>query len=441
MRAHRACFGVLMAVAALAVSAPARADTVTQWNEYATNALARGAGQGATALPHLAMVHGAMYDAVNAIDRRYEPYLAAPRAKRWYAKDAAAATAAYRVLVDSVPAMLPAAQQATLGPLYATSLAAIPDGPAKTGGIATGEAAAKAMFDARQNDGRFGPFRFPVGAEPHTPGYIPGRWRPTSAVNDPGAWLKDVRPFLIRDPTRFRTDGPSRLTSRRYAREFAEVKSVGAVNSTTRTLDQTNAARHWGLENGVWVWSRIFRTVGEQQRLSIADNARLFAMLYLTAADAAISTWEDKARWLYWRPITAIHEADLDGNDATAADAGWQSLIPSPPYPDHPSGLSGLAGASVGTLQDFFGTDDVAFSDITTPPPNTFSSVTHHYASFSQVLQEVVDARVWSGIHFRIADEQAARLGIEVAKWRERHDYFRPVRDRHRGHHDRRHGD
>ena len=439
MRAHRARLGVLMAVGALstlAVSAPARADTVTQWNSYGANALARVAGQGAIAVPHLAMVHGAMYDAVNAIDRRYEPYLCIPRAKRWYSQDAAAATAAYRVLVDGQ--LVAPAQQAALvdalTPLYTMSLAAIPDGPAKTGGIATGEAAAGAMVKARLNDGRFGAFRFSVGSPPGTPGYRPGVWRPTppAEINDPGAWLKDVTPFLIDDPSRFRTEGPARLTSHRYAREFKEVKSVGALASTKRTADQTNAARHWGAENGIWVWSRILRTVAEQQHLSIADDARLFAMVYLTGADAGISTWEDKARWSFWRPITAIREADADRNKATVADPKWEPLIATPPYPDHPSGLVGLSGANVRTLQDFFGTDSIAFTDVTTPAP-PLTSITHSYASFSQLLQETVNARVWSGIHFRTADEQAAQLGDEVARWREDHGFFRPACDRHDG--------
>ena len=298
------------ALLAIAASTPARADTVTDWNQQATDALIVTAGQGPTvSVLHLAMVHGAVYDAVNAIDGRHEPYLGAPRARSWYSKDAAAATAAYRVLVSIVPA-----QQAALEARYQASLAAIPEGKAKAGGIAVGEASAAQMIAARTGDGRFGPFRFLVGSEP-------GQWRPVlpAFVNDPNAWVAQVRPFLIDSPAQFRSDGPNALDSKRYAREFAEVKSIGSLNSTTRTADQTDMARFWA-ENALAMWSRVFRQLSAGHSLGTAENSRFFAMMYLTAADAAISCWDDKAHWGFWRPITAIREADTDGNPATDAD-------------------------------------------------------------------------------------------------------------------------
>jgi hypothetical protein len=401
----------VVVLSTMMLSAPARADTVTQWNQIAGNALFAD-GQGAPALVHLAMVHGAIYDAVNAIDGRYEPYLAAPRAKRWYSQDAAAATAAYRVLVDSDPALvLPehrAALAASAKAAYDAALAAIPDGRAKDGGVATGNAAADAMIAARHGDGRFGPFRFAVGARP-------GEWRPVLPmfVNDPGAWLKDVKPFLIPGPSQFGGPPPYDLTSRRYAREFDEVKTIGAMNSTTRTADQTAAARFWGAANGVATWSALYRDIAEQHGGSLADNARLFAMLYFAAADGAMTVWADKAKYSFWRPITAIREAAADRNPRTAPDPNWLPLIANPPYPDHPSGLSSLSGASVRTLQAFFGTDDMAFGATNT------AGVTRSYTRFSQAVEEVVDARVWSGVHFRNADEQGAAIGERVARWQE----------------------
>src|SRR5262245_33789229 len=177
------------ALLAVAASAPARAETVSDWNQQATDSLIVTAGQGPTVSAlHLAMVHGAVFDAVDAIDRRYEPYLGRLRAARWYSKDAAAATAAYRVLVRIVPG-----QQPALELKYGQSLAAIPDGRAKDGGIAVGDAAAARMIAARTGDGRFGTFRFPVGTEP-------GQWRPVlpAFVNDPAAWVAQVKPFLVR---------------------------------------------------------------------------------------------------------------------------------------------------------------------------------------------------------------------------------------------------
>lgn len=414
---HVRSAGLLAAGAALlaiAASTPARAETVTDWNQGATDALIVTAGQGPTvSVLHLAMVHGAVYDAVNAIDRRHEPYLGAPRARRWYSTDAAAATAAYRVLVSIVPA-----QQSALEARYRESLAAIPEGKAKAGGIAVGEAAAARMIAARTGDGRFGRFRFAVGSGP-------GRWRPVLPmfVNDPAAWVAKVKPFLVASASQFRSDGPNALAGRRYAREFAEVKSLGALSSSTRTAAQTDMARFWA-EHPLAMWSRIFRQLTAGHHLSTAESSRFFAMLYLTAADAVIGCWDDKARWLFWRPITAIREADTDGNRATEAEPEWLPLIATPPYPEHPSGHGCLSGSIVKTLRDFFGTDRAEFS-----ATSAFSGTTRSFTRFSHAIEEIIDARVYSGIHFRAADVQGARIGKQVARWREQH-YFHPVRHR-----------
>jgi hypothetical protein len=404
--------GLLAAVAALlaVAAAPARADTVSEWNLNATNALIVTAGQPPQlSVPHLAMVHGAVYDAVNAIDGGHEGYLISSLlAKPSDSKDAAAATAAYRVLVHLVPA-----QQPLLDTQYAASLATIPDGSPKTRGIAVGNATSAAMIAARTDDGRFGSFRFAVGSGP-------GVWKPVlpAFVNDPAAWLKDVEPFLIRSSSQFRSEGPLPLTSRRYAREFEEVKAFGSAGSDVRSGEQALAARYWA-ENPPGTWSRIFRTLSAQQGLSLVENARFFATLYLTAADALISVWDDKAHWSFWRPITAIREADTDGNPRTEPDSGWLPLIATPPYPEHPSGHAGLSGSIVKTLQQFFGTDKVAWSDTNN------AGLTRSFTRFSQAIDEIVDARVWSGIHFRTADEQGERIGRQVARYREEH-YFQP---------------
>jgi PAP2 superfamily len=408
-RQKRGVAGLLVAAAALlslALSAPARADTVTDWNTTALTALTAappgGAGQPPqVATIHLAMVHGAVYDAVNAIDGGYQPYLAAPQAQRWHSKDAAAATAAHRVLAALLPA-----QGATLASRYASSLAGISAGEAKDGGIAVGEAAAEAMLAARAADGRFGPFRF-------TPGTAPGSWRPVlpALANDPNAWVKDVTPFMIERASDFRSGGPNSLSSRKYAKEFAEVKSLGAVNSTTRTADQTDMARFWA--EGPAIWTRVTHQLSLGHQLGIADNARLFAMLYLTGADALIACWDDKAAWSFWRPITAIREAGSDGNRWTDPDPSWLPLINTPPYPDHPSGLACVISAMAQTSRDFFGTNKVGFS-----ATSSISGTTRSFSRFSQAAEEVVDARVYSGIHFRIADEHGAKIGKRVAGWR-----------------------
>jgi hypothetical protein len=391
-------------------------DAVVKWNEHATTSLIVSAGQTPpVAVLHLAMVHGAVYDAVNAIDGRYQPYLGSPSAMSWYSKDAAAVTAAYRVLV-SPTLRVPESRRVELAGLYTSSLAAIPPGAAKDGGIAVGDAAATAMIAARADDRRFGDFRFTVPTEP-----APGQWVPTSdpPVNDPNAWIARVKTFLIEDPSRFASDGPDALTSTEYATEFAEVKAIGAMTGSTRTIDQSNAATFWA-QHPTATWSNTFRSLAVDRGLSITENARLFAMLYLTGADALISCWDDKARWSFWRPVTAIRRAATDGNPATEADPSWSSFIATPPYPDHPSGHGCISGSIVYTLQDFFGTDKMSLRVVR--PDNA----TRSFARFSHAIKEIIDARVWSGIHFRKADVDGANIGKHVAHWRQKH-YFQSM--------------
>ena len=410
---------IVLATSALALTAtawsPAVADSgasaapVLDWSRVAAQSIGAVGRPPASTEVLMGIVHIAIADTVAGLGHG-RPYVAAVRPDRHASAASAVATAAYRVLVQLVPA-----QQPTLDVQYSASLAAIPDGSMKTRGIAVGNAAAAAMIAARTDDGRFGSFRFLVGSGP-------GVWKPVlpAFVNDPNAWLKDVKPFLIRSPSQFRSDGPLPLSSHRYAREFEEVKSLGSATSTDRTADQTFAARYWA-ENPPATWSRIFRTLSAQQGLSLVDNARFFAMLYMTGADALISVWDDKAHWSFWRPITAIREADTDGNRKTDADPGWTPLVPNPPYPDHPSGFNCATAAFVHAGQDFFGKDKVAFT-LRNRPRNEERS----YERLSDALEDVVDARVWLGLHFRAADVQAAGIGKGVAHWLHKY-YFRPV--------------
>jgi hypothetical protein len=412
--------GLVVAVAALtALAAPssAGASAATRWNLNATNALIVTAGQAPpVSMLHLAMVHGAVYDAVNAIDGGYTPYLVSPDATPFDSQDAAAATAAYYVLKSILPSQL-----GTLTTLYNTDPAidplVTPDSPAKAGGIAAGVAAANAMIVARTGDGRFGACCFTV---PAVPG--PGDWRPvTPGANDPNGWIRNVTPFLIQSASQFRTRGPYALTSPQYTREFNEVKAIGAKTNSTRTQHQSDAAVYWAQHPGR-TWSRIVRGLETERGLSTADGARLYAQIYLTAADAAISVWADKEYWGFWRPITAIREAATDGNPATVADPTWDSWIANPPYPDHPSGHLGLSGSHIETLSEFFHTDHMSWTD-TVPATATTPAITMSYSKLSDALDEIISVRVWSGIHFRNPDEQSARLAKEIAKGR-KHHYF-----------------
>jgi hypothetical protein len=420
---------VAAAVAAFAYPAAARGDAVTDWSGYANAAIFSTGPTAHSAVLSTAMVQGAVYDAVNAIDHRYRPYLPTPQANRTYSQDAAAAAAAFGVAKELVPT-----QATALKAQYDASLAPIPGGPAKTGGIAVGQDAAAAMLATRANDGRNGPFTFVIGT-------TPGAWResPPSFSLDPTPWVGNVRPFLIPNARMLRSDGPNRLRSRAYARDFKEVKSLGSLTSKTRTADQTMAAIFWQAQPGA-LYGGVMRSLSARFGLSTAENARLFAMAGLAAADGAIACWNDKYYWNFWRPIDAIHNAASDGNRATRADPNWKALfdpatvttppLSTPPFPDHPSGHSCVSSATLHAMRDFFGRDRIAFKIVS----SRFPTQPRHYTGFSDALQEVIDARVWGGIHFRTADTQGAVIGRKVARWEHKH-YFQRVRT-HRFHPD-----
>ena len=246
------------------------------------------------------MVQGAVYDAVNAIDRGHQPYLLnvnAVAAQPWASADAAIATAAHHVLVELVAP----AQAAGLDAAYTETLDGIPDGPVELEGVRAGEAAAAAMLAARENDGYFTQFDFSLVIGPD-----PGDWRPvTPTAVDPDASVGNAKPFLIESPSQFRSKGPNALTSRKYAKDFDEVKSLGALNSTTRTADQTAGAIFWQFAPTV-LYNRLTRELSAARQLDVVDEARLLAMVNLAAADGAISCWTDKWYWHFWRPSSAI---------------------------------------------------------------------------------------------------------------------------------------
>ena len=386
-------------------------DQVLVWNQHAYDELILIAGQAPpVSAIHLAIVHGAIYDAVNAIDGGFEPYLASPPAQPWYSEDAAAAAAGHEVLVWLLPGRM-----TQLDAYLEASLASIPDGQSEEGGKAVGVAAGQAMISARTDDGRFGDTSF-------TEGFSAGEWRAFAAglAGNNFKWVGDVHPFLVPNAAMFATDGPLPLTSDAYAAEFDQVKSLGRATSSTRTPDQTAMARFWA-DHATAMWNRIFRQLSMSEGLSVADNAQFFAMLYLTGADAAIACFQDKERWRFWRPQTAIMNADTDGNPATDADTSWTPLLGNPPYPDHPSGHNCLSSSIVETLKDFFGTNRMSFS-----ATHATLGITRTFDRFSQAIAEIRLARVYGGIHFMTADAQGAALGKKVAKYREEH-YFRPV--------------
>ena len=390
------------------------ASMLLQWNAHATAALFNpptGTPAGAMQPPqvgslHLAMVQAAVYDAVNAIDRGHEPYLRGlPRAPRSASKAAAAATAAHHVLVGLVPA-LPDAVKAHLDTDYAASLATIPNGSRKTAGITIGAAVAAAMLVKRTNDGRFGTFSFSQGTGV-------GEWRPVLPmfVSDPLAWLAKVKPFAIGRASRFRTAGNLSLTGARYAAEFNEVKTLGALNGSTRTDAQTQLALFHSA-NPIPMYNKSLRDVVTRKGLSITKAARLFGMTSVSGADALIGCWDDKERHSFWRPITAIQLADTDDNPATTAQTDWLPFRPTPPYPEHPSGYNCFTGATMQAAREFFGTYRVRIS-LTSGATMT----TRTYSRLDRVWKDTIDARIYLGFHFRTGDVQGVKLGRNVAAY------------------------
>ena len=413
-------------------------DDVLDWNLYAAQALIGGP----TATPpgvgqpppvsvlHLGMVQGAVYDAVNMIDGGHEPYLdGLPSAPGSASKAAAVATAAHDVLVGMVitPALTPAIVTRLDGHLAdSLAAAAAADGAsAVAAGVAAGAAAADAMLDERASDGRYTPGIF------FTEGLGVGDWRPIT-TNDPNGWVRVVDPFVMTSASQFRTHGPRKIGTGGYRREYNEVKDLGGNGTTTptlRTVEQTQLAQFFSA-NPVEMFNRTFRGLSATEGLTLAEQARLFAMLNLSGADAAIACWDDKEYWGFWRPLTAIRLGETDGDPTTVGDPAWTSLLGSPPYPDHPSGYNCQSGAFMNAAKAFFG-DRMEFTlTATIGPPLLPAPVTmaRPYERFTDVLEDTIDARVYQGIHFRSADEDGAWIGQKVARWLDTH-YLERVDD------------
>ncbi len=432
--------GLLAAVGVIGASAaaPPNADAtaVLQWNQIAVTTLTGLPGPAGGAPPasqiHVGMVQGAVYDAVNAITpKHHRPYLLDRRFGNTASDEAAVATAAYLVLkniVETVPQSIPfptrASLLASLQTQYNASTNAIPDSPFKDMGIAAGTAAAEAMIDARKDDGRFGPSQF-------VPNSNPGYWDPVApngtTAPDPTPWVGGVRPFLMQSSSQFRSAGPLALNSAAYAAEVNEVKAIGGdgvVTPSARTATQTYIAKWWQ-SNPVASWNNVARQLIARSHLDAADSARLLAMQNLAGADSSINTWNDKYHFSFWRPFQAIRRAADDGNPATSPDLTWTPLITAP-YPEHPSGHLGVDSSHTGVLRMFFGNAPAGGYQITSSFANPGGPATRTFTSFSQAVDEIVEARIWAGLHFRNADVQAVQLGTNVANFAAA-NYFQPV--------------
>jgi hypothetical protein len=401
---------LLLAAFNIGLAATAAADAVLDWNATHLQAIRTASTNPPRASRQMAMVNLAMYDAINGLNRSYWPYAITQTGPAGASKEAAASAAAKTVL-DSLYSGN-ATVLAIINTQFTASLLAIPDTQAKPDGVNWGVQVGNAILDLRANDG------WDV-VLPYTPGTQPGQWRPTPPANA-AALLPNwgnVTTFGIIKSSVFTSQPPPKLETSLYATEFNQVKDLGSLNSTTRTANETEIARFWsdggGTETPPGHWMHIASNVSQARALTIDENARLFALLGMAVADSGIACWDEKYRFNYWRPITAIREADTDGNAATSQDAAWTPLITTPPFPECTSGHSTFSRASAAILAQFLGTDSVAFSTTS----DGLAGVTRNYSSFSAAADEAGASRVYGGIHFTTACVAGQMCGQMIASF------------------------
>lgn len=384
------------------------ADEIIVWNNVLLDTIRTTSVNPNRTTRAAAMVHTAMYDAVNSIAHTHQPYYVNMMADPTTSRETAAAQAAHRVLSGLFPA-----KQATYDAALATSLGAVPDGPAKTAGISLGNSVGDAILALRASD-------HADDVVPYVPGANPGDWIPTPPASA-AALLPNwrfVTPWAMTSGSQFRDpNGPPALDSAEYTANFLEVKEIGSATSATRTADQSNIARFWASSTGTSTppghWMRIAQTVAAAQGNTLEENARLFALLGIGMADASISSWDNKYFYNDWRPITAIRAADTDGNPATILDASWNSFLTTPNHPSYTSNHSSVSGAAGAILADFFGTDAITFTSSAegvVVPNRTFTS-------FSQASTEASDSRLYAGIHWRYDIEDGLAAGRAVGHY------------------------
>ena len=379
------------------------ADTfVAEWDAVGTQAFSAAGLSPAEGYPIFAYVAVAVYDSVVAIKGGFEPFAIADDAPASASAEAAVAAAAHLTLVHYLPA-----QQATiLDPAYTASLLRIPDGQAETEGVAVGERVAQLWIDQRANDG----FRAPAApyVAPNPP--IPGAWIPTAASTPVGLYSPAMTPFTLDSADQFRPAAPPRLDSQQWARAYNEVKDVGSSTSTTRTADQTLAARFWA-EAPVQQGRAALRRFIADHSLGIVDAARVMAMSSVAYADAFIACFDAKWEYTFWRPITSVRAGDTDPNPNTVGDPAWAPLLAGTPnHPEYPSAHSCLTPAAAGAIATFLGSHRIDFTvpSLTGLGDRTFKTV-------RDLEKEVGNARIWGGIHYRFSTDAGIAIGRKVA--------------------------
>jgi hypothetical protein len=410
---------VVLVLNLLLGSATNHIDVVIAWNVAALSAVRAEKTQPPVAARALAILHVSIYDAINGVERSFEPYLASESVPQRASKEAAATVAAHDVLVKLFPSM-----SWDFDRLNSQILMRVPEGPEKARGMTWGERVARDILSARAADGAEAQVVLP----PASGG--PGKWVPTPPAFT--AYVLPqwgfVRPFAMPTSSFFRPAGPPTLNSERWARDYDEVKAYGAATGSLRTLEQNDIAFFWsdgpGTETPPGHWNTIARTMANQHRNTLEANSRLFALLNIAMADAAICAWDAKYTYRFWRPVTAMRSGDPYADETAAGVTAWSSFIPTPSFPDYVSGHSVFSGAAATILASFFGTDRMAFDSTSDALPG----VTRHFLTFSSAAAEAALSRLYGGIHFRSANEDGLKAGIAIARWTLDH-YLRPSQD------------
>jgi hypothetical protein len=393
--------GVCLAVGA---AAPAWANVITDWDEKAIAAAAPLAGTTPPYSPYaayrmMAIVHAAMFDAVNSIERRYRPYLIQVPADTITSKEAAAATAAATVLATIDPKTA-----ADMKAALADYLSAIPDGAAKFEGVKLGEKVAASVLEARANDGSAAP-------DDYRPRTTPGVYVPTP-ITRAAMWGK-VKPFAMVNPSQFRPGPPISLESKEWAADFNEIKDYGRKDGAKRTGLQTETAQFW-LVAGPVAYHPFVRQLVSVKQMSVVESARFMTLAAIAINDALIAVFDAKYHYNFWRPITAIRNGDIDGNEATDREATWQPIPETPMHPEYPCAHCILSGAVAGVVKAALGTEEIPEIAMTSP---TAPGVTHRWTNMTAFTEEVANARIWAGFHYRSSTHTGTDMGRKIGEF------------------------
>jgi hypothetical protein len=387
----------LACLAAMLGAVPAHADSVTDWNQTAVNTVYAASMSPDLQSRSLAIMHIAVFEALNSISPRYAPYRARLPAEPGAAPDAAVASASHAVLLKLLPT-----QAKDLDAALQVALATLPESPGKAAGVALGQRAAAAILAEREQDGAAAPITY----RPYT---TPGKYVPT--VFPASSTWKALKPFCIKASDQFRPPAPYALTSAQWAADYNEVKRMGAKVGSARTPEQTEIARFWQL-TGAATYNPVTRHAAKAKGLNLLDTARLFALSSIATADTAITIFDAKYAYDFWRPVTAIRNGDIDNNEATTLDAAWEPMINTPMHPEYPCAHCTFQAAAAGVLQVMYGDTLPAFTLTSTAAPG----VTRSYARLTDYVEEVINARIYEGVHYRTSGRVGAALGRRVAE-------------------------